>query len=91
MESDDKEGDNNGTVTGIQGNMSLCVTALLEHKANAGVKARQMNDIWMPKNWYATAICGLKSQPGFAHLDFKRCDIENKVRSIISAEQKRAA
>ena len=65
--------------------------ALLNHKAKEGVKERQNNGGRMPHLWYTDAIKSLKSNPGCSEIDFKRSDLENRVRKILRENEKKEA
>ena len=67
------------------------VKALLNHKAKEGVKERQNNGGRMPHLWYTDAIKSLKSNPGCSKIDFKRSDLENRVRKIVKEAEKQNA
>ena len=56
------------------------------YKAKAGIIAMKENDGKMTEGWSPAVIKDLKSNPGCAsNIDFKRYDIENKIRSIFRA------
>ena len=83
IDSGDEEGAANNT-----SKKNDFITALLEHKARAGVKALRSNGGRMPHKWYHQAICELQALPGCSDIQFQKCDIENKVRKVLNAEKK---
>ena len=83
IESDNEEGATDST-----SKKNDFVTALLKHKARAGINALQLNGVLMPHKWYQRAICELQVLPGCSKIQFKKCDIKNMVRKILNAKKK---
>ena len=82
-----EEEDGSSSQKAVYEKKSKFVKVLLDHKAKEGAKVRQKNGGRMPDSWYPEAIKSLKSNPGCSNIDFKRSDLQNRVRKIVRETQ----